>query len=260
MIKIIDNDFANKEQFKEFCKSSSFGTRIYSHFLCYDYEFSFVDFWVQFDDDECCDISAVYCRLDGEFIACFSEKTDFCEASAFLNFQAKSSLTFDSKYSEFLDIEHKEFASGDVLIYKGNDRCLPEFDTFVPALKDYHNLLLICESENFLVPPYLNFLSDTTRRLTRDLCSICGIEVDDTLVSCAMTVSQTDFSVILGAVATHPKYRKCGYAGCVVRKLANSFLHLDSVYIYTTIERNTRFYVGQGFVLCGKWTKYIFGG
>lgn len=260
MIKIIDDNFGQKEKFKEFCKSSSFGTRIYSHFLCYDYEFTFVDFWVQFADENCSDITAVYCKLDGEFIACFSEKTDFCEASSFLNFHEKISLTFDNKYADSLDIEYFKSIIGDVLIYKGNVNNTHEFDTYSPSLKDYHNLLLSCESEDFIVPPYLNFLSDTTRRQTRNLCSMCGINVEDTLVSCAMTVSQTDFSVILGAVATHPEHRKNGYAGRVVTKLAQSFSHLDSIYIYTTIERNTRFYQGIGFDVCGQWVKYNFGG
>ena len=59
MIKIIDNDFVLYSEFKEFCKRDSFGTRIYSHFLCYGYEFKFIEFWVQINEDE--SISAAFC-------------------------------------------------------------------------------------------------------------------------------------------------------------------------------------------------------
>lgn len=257
MIKIIDNDFLCLNQFKEFCKSSSFGTRIYSHYLCYGHNLSFADFWVQVIDD---DIACAFCRLDGDFVVCLSDSADFAEVAAFLKFQDKLSITFDEKYSKYLDIDYDNCTYGDVLVYVGSDKPIPDFTTLTPQLRQYHDLLMTCESDDFFVPQYHNFLSDVSRRQQRDMCEICGIETQGLLVSCAMTVSQTDFSVILGAVATHPQHRKHGYAGCVVRTLAQHFAQLDSVFIYTTIERNSRYYEGQGFKLCGKWIKYIYGG
>lgn len=257
MIKIIDKDFTLCSQFSEFCKLSSFGTRIYSHFLCYGYEFDFVDFWVQLTDEN---ITCAICRLDGDFIVCLSDDADFVEISAFLGFQDKLSVTFDEKYRNDLDLQSGSVSVGDILLYNGNDNSKNNFDTVTPEIKEYYKLLLTCKSEHFFVPEYMNFLSDVSRRQQRDMCSLCGVEVDGQIVSCAMTVSHTDFSVILGAVATHPNHRKLGYAGCVVRKLADTFVNSRSVYIYTTIDRNTRFYEGLGFKVCGRWVKFDFGG
>lgn len=258
MIKIIDGEFTKFEEFKSFCKNDSFGTRIYSHFLCYGYEFDFVSFWVQINETG--DISAAFCRIDGDFIVSLIEKADFDEISSFLSFQDKRSITFNLKYADIINLCYREKSTGDILFYQGNDKAVFAYDTFTPQLKDYHNLLLSCESDDFFVPEYLTFLSDVSRRQQRDLCDIVGIVSNNELVSCAMTVSYTDFSVILGAVATHPSHRKHGYAGCIVKNLAEKYKHLDSVYIYTTIERNTFFYESLGFVVSDKWIKYTYGG
>ena len=129
----------------------------------------------------------------------------------------------------------------------------------IPELKEYHELLLTCKSSDFSVPEYMQFLSDVSRRQMRDMCTIYGIKAEDTLVSCAMTVSYTDTSVILGAVATPPEHRKHGYAGAIVRSLADKFLLEKDVYIYTTIEKNTRFYESLGFFVTGKWIKLLMG-
>ncbi|MBQ7134241.1 MAG: GNAT family N-acetyltransferase [Ruminococcus sp.] len=258
MIKIIDKDFTLFDEFKNFCKSDSFGTRIYSHFLCYSYEFDFALFWVQVDEND--EICSAVCKLDNEIILCLSNESDFEEISAFLSFQNILSVTFDASYKDNIDCDRNECSTGDILRYKGNDKNVVSFDIVTPDLKEYHNLLLSCESEDFAVPEYMNFLSDVSRRQQRNLCCIYGIKIADELASCAMTVSYTDFSVILGAVATHPHHRKHGYAGCIVKGLAEKFSEFSSVYIYTTVERNTRFYESLGFEVTDKWCKYTYGG
>lgn len=258
MIKIIDKDFTLFEHFKEFCKTDSFGTRIYSHFLCYGYEYNFVDFWVQISENNL--ITAALCKLDGDLVVCACEDADFEEISAFLNFTDKLSVTFDSKFIEYIKLECDSVSQGDILMYSKAKKNCTHLSVTVPDIKEYHNLLLACKSADFFVPEYLNFLSDVSRRMQQGVCDICGVYCDDKLVSCAMTVSYTDFSVILGAVATHPQYRKRGFAGFVVSSLAEKYKYLDSVYIYTTIERNTRFYESLGFSVCDRWIKYTYGG
>lgn len=258
MIKIIDKDFTLFKEFKNFCKKDSFGSRIYSHFMCYGYEFDFVDFWVQINEDN--EVCAAFCKIDGDFIACLDYSSDFDEISSFLSFQDKLSVTFNMKFQDRIDLDKNSVTSGDILMYKGNDKIVSAFEMITPELKEYHNLLLSCKSDDFFVPEYMTFLSDVSRRQQRNLCDIFGIKIEDELASCAMTVSYTDFSVILGAVATHPNHRKHGYAGCIVKSLAEKYCCLDSVYIYTTVERNTLFYQSLGFVITDKWIKYIYGG
>lgn len=256
MIKIIDKEFELFDEFKTFCKKDSFGTRIYSHFLCYGYEYNFVDFWVQLIDD--CIVCAV-CRLDSDFVVCACENTDFSELSMFLNFQDKLSVTFDFCYKDQIFVDHCLQSVGDVLKIENIKGDIKDYLMITPELKEYHELLLTCKSSDFSVPEYLQFLSDVSRRQMREMCTIYGIKTNNTLVSCAMTVSYTDTSVILGAVATHPNHRKHGYAGTVVKNLANKFVLEKDVYIYTTIEKNTRFYESLGFYVTGKWIKLLMG-
>lgn len=256
MIKIIDSDFTLFDEFKNFCSIDSFGTRIYSHFLCYGYEPVFVDFWVQICDRS---ITCAVCKLEGDFVVCATENTDFEELSAFINFQDKLTLTLDSKFSQLLDIAFDTRHTGDILMYSNKSNLSCDYEIITPQLREYHELLLSCRSDDFFVPDYQHFLSDVSRRQMRDLCKIYGIRVDDTLVSCAMTVSYTDFSVILGAVATHPMHRRHGYAGCIVSSLAESVKDIGNVYIYTTVKRNTKFYESLNFFVCSQWTKFVWG-
>lgn len=258
MIKIIDKDFLYQNEFKRFCKRDSFGTRIYSHYLCYGYEFDFVAFWVQINDTG--NITSAFCRIDNEFIVCINSDADFEEINSFLNFQSKISVTFDNEFSKYISACDGCVSAGDILKYSGNNKGYSDSDICVPQLKDYHDLLLSCESDNFFVPEYMTFLSDVSRRQQRKLCDVSGIYVDSFLASCAMTVSYTDFSVILGAVATNSNYRKRGLATNIVKSLAEKYKHTEKVYIYTTIEKNSRFYESLGFVVCGKWIKYTYGG
>ena len=256
MIKIIDKEFKLFDEFKIFCKRDSFGTRIYSHYLCYGYEYNFVDFWVQIVDNIV--VSAV-CRLDADFVICACENSDFSELSAFLNFQDKLSVTFDFRHKDDIIIDYNAQSFGDVLKIENIKGDIRDYPMITPELKEYHELLLTCKSSDFYVPEYMQFLSDVSRRQVRDMCTIYGIKADDTLVSCAMTVSYTENSVILGAVATHPDHRKHGYAGAIVKSLADKFMSEKDVYIYTTIEKNTRFYESLGFCVTGKWIKYLMG-
>ena len=258
MIKIFDSNFTLFDKFKDFCKIDSFGTRIYSHFLCYGYEYNFVDFWVQISDDNL--ITAAFCRLDGDLVVCACKEADFEEITTFLNFTDKLTVTFDCKFVELIKIDCSSISYGDILMYEKSKKDCEKYTASTPDIKEYHNLLLMCKSDDFFVPEYLNFLSDVSRRVQKEICDICGVYCDDKLVSCAMTVSYTDFSVILGAVATDPRYRKRGFAGFVVSTLAEKYKFLDSVYIYTTIERNTRFYESLGFCVCDRWVKYTYGG
>lgn len=258
MIKIIDSDFTLFEKFKDFCKIDSFGTRIYSHFLCYGYEYNFVDFWVQISENNL--ITAAFCKLDGDLVVCACEDADFEEITTFLNFTDKLSVTFDCKFIEFIKIDCSCVSYGDILMYEKSKKDCEKYIASTPEIKEYHNLLLSCKSDDFFVPEYLNFLSDVSRRMQKGICDICGVYCDDKLVSCAMTVSYTDFSVILGAVATDAQYRKRGFAGFVVSSLAEKYKYLDSVYIYTTIDRNTRFYESLGFCVSDRWVKYTYGG
>ena len=257
MIKIIDNNFTRFDEFKSFCKLDSFGTRIYSHFLCYGYDCKFADFWVQIIDDM---ITASICRLDSDFVACISGNADIYELESFLCFQQKSTLTFDKKYAQDINLQCDNFAVGDVLKYTDFSVKNNENTIINPEIKDYYALLKTCESDHFFVPEYMYFLSDTMHRKNKGLCDIFAVSKDNKVVCAAMTVSHTEDAVILGAVATHPDYRKQGLGGYVVSSLANKHKDKNDVFIYTTIKKNTRFYETLGFKVVGEWIKFTYGG
>lgn len=257
MIKIIDSNFAYFDEFRRFCRFDSFGTRIYSHYLCYGFECRFADFWVQIIDDM---ITASICRLDSDFVACILDNADIDELESFLWFQDKNTLTLNSRFARNIEKFCPNFISGDVLKYTDFTERNNENDIVDPEIKDYYNLLKTCESDHFFVPEYMYFLSDTIHRKNKGLCDVFAVSKDNKVVCAAMTVSHTEDAVILGAVATHPDYRKQGLGGYVVSSLANKHKDKNDVFIYTTIKKNTSFYQILGFKVVGQWVKFTYGG
>jgi predicted GNAT family acetyltransferase len=98
------------------------------------------------------------------------------------------------------------------------------------------------------VPDYLVFLSDVTFRNNRGKLTVAATAVDGELASSVMTVSETENAVILGAVATHPDYRKRGLSREIARTVATRLRRQGKrVYVLSASEANTRFYQHSGF-------------
>ena len=73
-----------------------------------------------------------------------------------------------------------------------------------------------------------------------------------------MTVSETENAAILGAVATHPDFRRRGLSRELVRTLSSQ-LNAEGreAYVFSASEANTRFYLNSGFEICAGFTEYL---
>ena len=243
---------AEKDSFTAFRTDDPFYTRILSLYEGYGEGYAFTGFWVQEHDGE--EVAAIS-RFEDKFSLYLTDSADFDEISAFLSFQGAGSVMFDGRFT--LDIKAKREIGGQVLRYCGEDYN-SELELYRPEIKPLYALLQSCASDIFIVPDYMVFLSDVRHRLNLGKCRILGTDVDGTLASALMTVSETENAAILGAVSTHPDYRRRGLSRELVRTLASRITEQGrAAYVFSASEANTRFYYNSGFETVAVFTEKI---
>ena len=229
-----------------------FYTRILSLYESYGGGYDFVGFWVQETDGG---IVSAISRFEDKFSLYLTEGSDLEEIAAFLRFQGAGAVMTARGF--LLDIEAERMIEGQVLRYTGGVYN-SDLELYIPEIKPLYALLQSCESEIFRVPEYMSFLSDVTHRRNRGKCTILGTDADGTLVSAVMTVSETEDAAILGAVATHPDYRRRGLSRELVRTLASRIKEQGrEVCVFSASDANTRFYQNSGFEIVDGFREMI---
>ena len=219
-----------------------FYTRILSLAESYGGGYAFVGFWVQELDGE---IVSAISRFEDKFSLYLTERSDPEEIVAFLRFQGAGAVMHDSRFS--VGLQTARAVSGQVLRYAGDDH-ISGSELYSPEVKPLYGLLQSCASDIFVVPAYMSFLSDVTHRRSLGKCTVLGTDVDGVLASAVMTVSETEHAAILGAVATHPGYRRRGLSRELVRTLASQITRQGrAAYVFSASDANTRFYINSGF-------------
>ena len=235
---------ADRESLLASSCADPFYTRVLSVFESYG-DMSFAKCWVQDIDGV---ITAAVSRFEDKFSLYMTDSADAEEVVAFLRFQGAGCVMTDHAYD--LDIHAKNDISGDVLVYKGDDYN-SVLELYQPEIKDLYGLLQSCASDIFIVPEYMSFLSDVTHRLNLGKCTIIATDIDGRLASSVMTVSETEKAAIIGAVATHPDFRRRGLSRELVRTLASRIRAQGrEAYVFSASDSNTRFYKGSGFEVC----------
>ncbi|MBQ3331204.1 MAG: GNAT family N-acetyltransferase [Ruminococcus sp.] len=243
---------ADRERLNRLRTTDPFYTRILSLYESYGGGYDFVGFWVQEADGK--PVSAIS-RFEDKFSLYLTEDSDLEEVSAFLRFQGAGAVMTACGF--LLDIEGKRMIEGQVLRYTG-EIYNSDLELYTPEIKPLYALLQSCESEIFRVPEYMSFLSDVTHRRSLGKCTILGTNVDETLASAVMTVSETEDAVILGAVATHPDFRRRGLSRELVRTLSSKISEQGrAVCVFSASEANTRFYRNSGFEIVAGFREYI---
>lgn len=234
---------ANEIDFLHIKGADPFLTRILSLYQCYGEGYDFVSFWVQ---DTAVPCAALVSRFEDKFSLYLTHDADPDEIAAFVQFQGAGSCLFNAAYALPLDgVRHA--ISGQVLVYEGEDVMIQGAVTD-PDFRQLYELISSCGSDTFIVPPYLMFVSDLTRRRNSGKLSAAAFEEGGRLISCALTVSQTDSAAILGAVATHPDCRRRGLSRRLVRGLATCLrAQRKRVYVLSAVPANTQFYQRSGF-------------
>ena len=245
---------ADQNSLRSFSTNDPFYTRILSLYESYGGGYDFVGFWVQETESK---LTSAISRFEDKFSLYLTDSSDLEELSAFLRFQGAGAVMCAREFS--LDIKADRVIEGQVLRYNG-ERYNSELELYSPGIKPFYELLQSCASDIFIVPEYMTFLSDVTHRHNLGKCTILGTDIDGALASGVMTVSETETSsaVILGAVATHPDFRRRGLSRELVRTLASQInARGREAYVFSASEANTRFYQNSGFAICAEFTEVL---
>ena len=235
-----------------FHTNDPFYTRILSLYESYGGGYDFVGFWVQETESK---LTSAISRFEDKFSLYLTDDSDLEEISSFLRFQGAGAVMCAREFS--LDIKADRVIEGQVLRYTG-ERYNSVLELYSPEIKPFYELLQSCASDIFIVPEYMTFLSDVTHRRNLGKCTILGTDIDGTLVSGLMTVSETSSAVILGAVATHPDFRRRGLSRELVRTLASQInARGREAYVFSASEANTRFYQNSGFTICAEFAEIL---
>lgn len=234
---------ASRETFDAVTATDSFITRILSLYRAYGEGVAFVAFWEQEIDGR---TTALISRFEDKFSLWLCDDADAEELAAFVRFQGAGSAMMNADVPlDFPEAIHT--IAGTVLEYV-DDEYNSDTELYEPDFKRLYQLLETCRSDIFRVPDYLLFLSDLTHRRNRGLLTLSALERDGVLAASVMTVSECERAAVLGAVATHPDYRRQGLARALVRGMASRIrLGGRRVYVYSASESNTRFYRNSGF-------------
>ena len=243
---------ADQNSLRSFLTNDPFYTRILSLYESYGGGYDFVGFWVQETESK---LTSAISRFEDKFSLYLTDESDLEEISSFLRFQGAGAVMSARKFP--LNIKADRVIVGQVLRYNGE--CYnSELELYSPEIKPFYELLQSCASDIFIVPEYMTFLSDVTHRRNLGKCTILGTDIDGTLVSGLMTVSETSSAVILGAVATHPDYRRRGLSRELVRTLASQInARGREAYVFSASEANTRFYQNSGFTICAEFAEIL---
>lgn len=231
-----------------------FLTRIQSLYDCYGTGYDFVRFYAQYIGEK-----AVSCLslFEGRMALYLTEDSDFEEIERFIVFSGCTYVMYNAMFLS--EINSSREIKGDVLVYKSKAENSSK-EIYKPDPASVYDVLKSCESEDFLVPPYLPYLSDVTHRQNQGKCTLMGIEQNGVLASCAMTVSEAKRAVIIGAVATRPEYRQRGLSRQIVISLSEKYAKQNkAVFVFSANEKNTRFYENSGFEKLYQFTEKRIG-
>lgn len=102
------------------------------------------------------------------------------------------------------------------------------------------------------VPPFDVWYADVSHRTRHAGCLFGGTMTDGRCVCTAMTTAYTQGGALIGAVATHPDYRRRGLAAAAVSGLAAVLQKQDKrVFICPKHAAARRVYENIGFTVCG---------
>lgn len=250
MIKIADRDFSLKEHIDLLSVNNPFGCRIKALYNTYDYSLAFVDFWVQLVDNMPVSLIA---RLETAFILLLTDNSDLEEMSAFIRVSGAENIICDGKYE--LDCPMKK-TTGPILVSESVMRNERDFSVFSPHIKDVYNLINKCRSENFAVPSYESFALDVAHKISKKTVRIYGIG-DSKLISCIMTLAETDDGAVLGALATDSDFRRLGHGAFLIKYINNVLVNEGKkVFLHRAPNENIEFYNKLGFKQYGLWSEY----
>lgn len=255
MIKIADECLNIEGYVNDLTASDPFGCRIKSLYKTYSYTLPFVDFWVEIIEDKSVSLIA---RLESVFILRLTDESDLEEISSFLRVSGASSIICDGKYDLNVNLVRND---GPILVRNAGFDFDKRFTVVTPTVKDVYFVIDKCRSDNFSVPSYEDFALDVTHKLNSETIRMYGISNGIILQACIMTLAESEDCAVLGALATLPNFRSCGYGSYLIKYITNKLIEENkSVYLHRAKNENIEFYKKSGFEECGMWAEYSMKG
>lgn len=138
--------------------------------------------------------------------------------------------------------------SGDFMTYSGD---LPSVLMSQPTVR-FEDLYAFL-TDYFSLPPFDSWYVDVSHRVRHGCCHMATVVRDDRVVCNAMSVAETNDDVLLGAVATHPQWRRQGLAAGCVRHLIGLLSDTRRIHISPVDDNAKRLYEKIGFSVSGSW-------
>lgn len=215
--------------------------------------FSFVDCWVQKQEDTE-KPTAYLSKMDGVITLFAHENADFDELCMFIKMVGASCVMCHASCAAQLHMTPARTG----IIMKWN-ACLAEKTNIQvsPNLQQVYSVLQACGSETFQVPAFEPFYLDMSHRIRHGGATAVGYRKEEKLIACAMTVAETEYAAIIGAVAVLPEYQRQGIGTVIVQSLLHSCMekHQRHIYVYCNSEENALFYRTMGFTDSGVWAE-----
>lgn len=120
-----------------------------------------------------------------------------------------------------------------------------------PSLSQVHQFLSVHFPN---MSPFNYWYPDVSHRIRHKCGHIASITSGDDILSCALTVAETENSAILGQIATSPQYRRQGLAGKCINTLS-AICKGKKLYILPLNENAKKLYSKLGFEVTGGWAE-----
>ena len=141
---------------------------------------------------------------------------------------------------------------GDVMLYQGE---VPsEVDEIVKTEVHLPTVYALLKDHFPGISPFEYWYTDVSHRVRHGHCHIAVIVSENKVVSNAMTVAETNTAAVLGQIATHPDFRRRGWAGKCINSTISQCKD-KNLYILPINETAQRLYEKLGFVTVGGWAE-----
>lgn len=236
--KAIESDFAVNADHECF-------VRILGLRSAYGLDVPFIQY---FSDGE----GGIMSLMDGVAVLHLSVLTDEWRMFLSMNPDVMAIHCSDRIGEELLSTTQWRGRVGDVMRYDGE---LPASTDETVCIRPYLPAVYELLRDHFPgISPLDYWYPDVSHRVRHENCHISVVLDDKTVVSTAMTVAETATSAILGQVATHPEFRRRGFAEKCIK--STIFQCKDkTLYILPINEYAQKLYRKMGFIPCGGWAE-----
>ena len=241
-----------EKEFLSFCCDEPFFCKILSLFYCYGSSYKEIRFWIQTNDNG--KTTAAVSQFGWAAVVAAENCADFEEIDRFLIALGIQKISCRREYGRYF-FRQKEF-TGKIMKLKKLIRSEQNLFVASPRLKDLIALAFGQEKKNWNQETYQQIYVDFSHRIRHRYARTAGIYREKELVSCAMSIFETEKTAILGAVATKEPFQNKGYATAVVTHLLRALEQENkTIYLFRDENKNQHFYQKIGFDDCGEWSE-----